>query len=79
MDKPMKYRKKPVVIEAMKFFTTEGSASMTGIVSWINHGKLINEAHAWHNGTIIYIQTLEGTMIASVVNWKNCGHSSVIG
>lgn len=62
----MKYRKKPVVIEAMKFSTNNevDSPTMDKIVNWINRGK--DECHAWHNSTDIIIKTLEGEMKASV-------------
>lgn len=60
------YRKKPVVIEAKQFTTNNepGDVTMNEIVNWINQGKEI--MHAWHNGTDIKIQTLEGVMNASV-------------
>lgn len=62
----MKYRKKPVVIDAMQFETNNevGSPNMDKIVNWMNQGK--SNMIAWHNGTNIFIQTLEGTMQASV-------------
>lgn len=61
-----KYRKKPVVIEAMQFKTNNevGSPNMDGIVNWINQGK--ERMNAWHNGTNIFIQTLEGEMRSDV-------------
>jgi hypothetical protein len=60
------YRKKPVIIEAMQFTTNneEGSPTMDAIVNWCNEGQ--NVAQAWHNGTDIYIKTLEGEMRATV-------------
>lgn len=66
MSKARQYRKKPVVVEAMLFETNNevGSPNMDAIVNWCNQGKL--EAAAWHNGTDILIQTLEGEMKASV-------------
>lgn len=64
----MKYRKKPVVIEALQFETNNetGDVNMNKIVSWINQGKSPGERHAWHNGTNIFIETLEGTMRSEV-------------
>jgi len=61
-----KYRKKPVVIEAMQFTTNNevGSPVMDSIVNWANQGQ--EKLNAWHNGTDIYIQTLEGEMKATV-------------
>jgi hypothetical protein len=66
-----KYRKKPVVIEAMKFETNNehGSPHMDALVNWVNQGKDGSKPHAWHNGTDIFIQTLEGNMQASVGDW----------
>lgn len=61
-----KYRKKPVVIEAKQFTTNNevGSPIMDAICNWANQGK--DKPNAWHNGTDIYIQTLEGEMRATV-------------
>lgn len=63
-----KYRKKPVVIDAMLFKTNNenGSPTMDAIVNWINQGKNPDDRHGWHNGTNIFIQTLEGQMVADV-------------
>ncbi|RJE47667.1 hypothetical protein A7K50_03195 [Dehalobacter sp. MCB1] len=63
----MKYRKKPVVIEALQFKTNnepKGSPNMDSIVNWANQGK--DKINAWHNGTNIFISTLEGEMRADV-------------
>lgn len=64
-----KFRKKPVVIEAMQFETNNevGSPNMDSIVNWVNQGKM--KAGAWHNGTDIFINTLEGEMRANVGDW----------
>lgn len=66
---PERYRKKPVVIEAMEFTTNNevGSPAMDAIVNWVNQGR--SEAGAWHNGTDIFISTLEGEMRAMVGDW----------
>jgi hypothetical protein len=39
---------------------------MDNIVNWINQGKDYDALHAWHNGTSIFINTLEGVMTANV-------------
>ena len=67
----MKFRKKTVVIEAEQFITNNevGSPNMDKIVNWINQGKNPDERHAWHNGTLIFIHTLEGVMTADVKDW----------
>ena len=63
-----KYRKKPVVIEAVKFETNNApdNSHMNLIVDWVNSGTSSDSLHAWHNGTDIFIQTLEGTHRADV-------------
>lgn len=64
----MKFRKKPVVIEAHQF-TRE---SFWGIVQWLdnNNGKMV----MWgcekdDNETYIIIETLEGEMRVSLNDW----------
>ena len=65
----MHYRKKPVVIEAKQFATNNEAEmpQMDGLVRWINHGR--DRVMAWHNGTDIFILTLEGQMRATVGDW----------
>jgi len=57
-----KYRKKPVEIEAVQFITNNevDDKNMNDIVRWIEE----NNGKAFHDGTDIYIDTLEGTMRA---------------
>ena len=64
-----KYRKKPVVIEAMQFTTNNeaGSSTMDAIVRWINGDAT---PVASHDGTYIFIHTLEGVMRADVYDWN---------
>lgn len=64
-----KFRKKPVIIEAMHFRTNNvgGEECMNEICSWIDEGRL--ETQCWHNGTDIYINTLEGEMRADCGDW----------
>lgn len=63
----MKFRKKPVVIEARKFETNNeaGDVNMNELVEWINE----NSNKGSHDGTNIYIMTLEGKMTATVGDW----------
>lgn len=64
----MKYRKKPVVIEAMLFKTNNepNDANLDEIVEWVNsHAKGVTSL-ARHDSTQIYIATIEGTMTAQV-------------
>ena len=62
-----KYRKKPVVIEAIQFETNNESdnKNMNDICIWINQGTTIDDRYAWHNGTDIFIKTLEGIHTAT--------------
>ena len=66
MTTPQLYRKKPVVIQAMEFTTNNevGSPTMDAIANWANQGS--DSLRIWHNGTDIFIVTLEGTMRAQV-------------
>lgn len=78
MKTPQKFRKKPVVIEAIQF-ETNNSLLMDAIVDWINGSKgdhkkkglIANNIsrEAWHNSADIFIDTLEGRMKASVGDW----------
>lgn len=64
-----KYRKNPVIVEARKFETNNDpdSVNMNALVLWMNQGSQCMKA--WHNGTDIYIKTLEGQMRATVGDW----------
>lgn len=53
----MKYRKKPVVIDAIQWDGTASGASKIA--------EAFNVACAWHVGHTLEIPTLEGTMSAS--------------
>lgn len=69
-----KFRKKPVVIEARQFETNNevGSPHMDDLVQWINtEGAPTSDKdkRARHDGTDIYIETLEGTHKATVGDW----------
>lgn len=60
----MKFRKKPVVIEAVKYEPNNGG-SWPNTLEW-------EEAHEWKQSNIlneIYIPTLEGTMTANEGDW----------
>lgn len=65
----MQFRKKPVVIEARQFETNndEGGACLAALVTWINGSTGEETAH--HNGTDLFIKTLEGTHEARVGDW----------
>ena len=65
MTQVQKFKKKPVVIEAIQFTTNNdlNNENMQFITDWINSGQ---ENTANHDNTNIFIQTLEGIMKASV-------------
>lgn len=64
-----RFRKKPVVIEARRFETNNeaGDVNMNALVGWMNQGSAT--MRAWHNGTDIFVHTLEGQMRAEVGDW----------
>lgn len=67
-EAPMKYRKKPVVIEAMQW--KGGASGASPIIDWILDGG--HTARYWeelHNGPAIMVDTLEGTMRAEPNDW----------
>lgn len=63
-----KFKKIPVEIDAMLFRTNNenGNGNLNDICIWANQGKQPTDLHLWHNGTNIFVQTLEGTMTANV-------------
>lgn len=69
-NQPIRYRKKPVVVQAFRFSTNnDDGINMNAIVGWMNQGKDAPQPNGWHNGTDIFIFTLEGTMRATVGDW----------
>ena len=63
----MKFRKKPVVIEARQFFN---DGSSYALIQWINEGQhaIGRDLATWHNNYII-VPTLEGQHIAGPGDW----------
>ena len=63
----MKYRKKPVVIEAVQFLNDDKSYE---VLHWVNVGQVKNggQLASWGNGVLI-IPTLEGDHTANVGDW----------
>lgn len=63
----MKYRKKPVVIEAMQLPPADADAS-TALVDWLH---TFDDTVSWESGRdgSIEILTLEGTMRADPGDW----------
>ena len=65
MSKPLKYRKKPVIIKAMRFYADE--LVMVEVARWCG-GRIGSEAKASDHTDVAYwidIPTLEGVMKAS--------------
>lgn len=63
------FRKKPVKIWARRFLSNNEPAdlNLNILCIWINQGNpSTHECHAWHNGTNLFIETLEGVMTANV-------------
>lgn len=57
------FRKKPVVVEARRFETNNDDGShLDELVAWIG-------GQGRHDNTLVYIDTLEGTMTALVGDW----------
>lgn len=63
----MKFRKKPVVIEARQFFNDGSSYEL---LEWVNTNQHANgkELAQWHNNKLI-VPTLEGDHTASPGDW----------
>jgi hypothetical protein len=64
MSPPQKFRKKPVVIEAMQ---VTDRASALEAIRWINENG--GESWDWITSPNVGIQTLEGTMTARQDDW----------
>lgn len=65
-----KFKKKPVEIEARQFKTNNDDGThLNSLVGWIVN----NNGLAWHDGTDLYIKTLEGEMRADCFDWIICG------
>lgn len=62
----MRYRKKPVVVEARQFETNNDNGQhINEVAAWADEGRGIVS----HDYTFIYIETLEGRMKADVGDW----------
>ncbi len=60
----MRARNKPVVVDVMLFVTNndDDGACLKELAAWIGNA-------AWHDKTDLYIETLGGTMKATVGDW----------
>lgn len=65
MEKPLKFRKKPVVIEAMQFTGLNGET----VVAWIGSGGVFGLPPDETGMPVLRIPTLEGVMTASPNDW----------
>ena len=64
----MRFRKKPIVIEALQFRTNnDDGTQIREVVRWIN--SHVAGSIASHDYTSIFIPTLEGLMRADVGDW----------
>ncbi len=61
----MKYRKKPVVIEAVQF--KDDAKALTKLSDWM--GGTIKIAYTNPENPVLKIETLKGTMQANVSDW----------
>lgn len=70
-----KFRKKPIIIEAMQFT----GRNVEDVLDWMlaNGNKGVAGGHNYNDGYgdngRMYIDTLEGKMIANVNDWIICG------
>lgn len=63
-----RFRKKPVVIEAMQLDGTTESSNH--VLAWIGkHGEEARRVHATRPADGIFIRTLEGLMLANAGDW----------
>lgn len=70
----MKFRKKPVVIEAMRIPSPEDLQAWGQLAGWLTiyDGEQVVEVHGPENGVGVdglAIKTLEGTMIGNIGDW----------
>jgi hypothetical protein len=67
----MKVRKKPVVVDAERFWSNQ----VTVIAEFIEHLEEIWSVKniLYQNGQKLYIRTLEGTLEVTVGDWIICG------
>lgn len=67
MSGVVKFRKKPVVIDAVQF---DGSSTQAGAIrTWIEGGEYIEPTIGTRDIRPLSIETLEGTMTASPGDW----------
>lgn len=66
----MKYRKKPVVIEAMQFSGKNANCIFEWAEASSNDPPVMSSS-----GEALFIETLEGTMRADINDWIICGVS----
>lgn len=67
----VKIKNKITQKEALLFETNNeaNNENMNDICIWINQGRMEPKGHAWHNGTDIFIHTLEGWHRAECGDW----------
>ena len=67
MAKPMKFRKKPVVIEALQFDGT--AASIEDVMRFLDVAIIVPQEDFLSGDIALPIVTLEGTMLCNVGDW----------
>ena len=70
--KPAKYRKRPVVIEAMQytgFAARDQRSSADEVAQWVSGSSGVTARVAYEKDRELYIHTLEGEMHVSVGDW----------
>jgi hypothetical protein len=73
----MKFRKKPVIVEAEQFLPNDESIDKVMLLASRGSRKVTVNKHP--NGNVeMFIETLEGTMEASIGDWIICGVSKEI-
>lgn len=67
------YRKKPIVVEAMRYLATSDKEYNTAFDIWVrtNQGKRYLKPR--YSGASMFISTREGVMEASAGDWIICG------
>lgn len=69
MKTPQKYRKKPVVIEAIQYTGHNGHAILQWISAMAIESPVLEPSENNMTGEYLQIKTLEGTMAAIVGDW----------
>ena len=72
-ENPMKFRKKPVVVEARQFTGFAPDESGWDILHWIDSTGAQAGGEGNGKDAVLKIETLEGVMTAEIGDWIICG------